>query len=374
MRTAKVLYGATDLGVPEFSSDLLWRTRFRVPDPVFLIEIEGKTYLFVSVLEFGRAKKEAKVDGVVLSDGGAGQVMRFLKSKRVRQALVPHAFPYHIAKALKKEFRVFAKVPPFYPERIRKTQWEIAEIRAAQAAAGRALSGAVEFLASCRIRQGRIVSSVFGGVTSEKVRGLIKEKLLAQGYLGINTIVSCGAQAADPHAIGSSPLQAHQPIVIDIFPVSLRTHYYGDMTRTIFKGEPSRELQKMYEAVRQAQEQAVAEIRAGIDGSHLYKETLKFFESAGYPTAFTGKQPEGFIHGLGHGVGIDIHEPPSLGPRSWILEAGNVVTVEPGLYYPRRRDRIPAGGIRIEDTVVVEKDGCRNLSLLRKDLAHAFLP
>ena len=197
--------------------------------------------------------------------------------------------------------------------------------------------------------------------------------MYADGYLGIDTIISCGAESADPHAIGSGPIKPHSPVVIDIFPVSLRTHYYGDMTRTIFKGEPSAGLQKMYEAVREAQEQAIAQVRAGADGKDIYDSVCRHFNAEGYPTRISTKGGEGFIHGLGHGVGIDIHEPPSLGATSSILKAANVVTVEPGLYYPRPRRNIPAGGIRIEDAVVVKNGDCENLTKFPKDLGYVIV-
>ncbi len=371
-KQAKILYGATELGAPQFSSDILWRTKFRVPDPVFLVGVEEKTFLFVSSLEFGRADKEARVDEVILSDGGIGQVIRFLKAERVRRVIVPHNFPYGLAKSIGQEFVVGVKQAPFYPERMRKTKWEIGEIGAAQEAAERALKKAMTFLQSTRIRGAQVYEGR-ATVTSERVRKLIDDSMYADGYFGINTIVSCGVQAADPHAAGAGPLQARAPIVIDIFPVSLSTHYYGDMTRTIFRGEPSKEYVRMYEAVRAAQEQAIAQVRAGADGKDIYDGVCRYFNAEGYPTRIGKNRSEGFIHGLGHGVGLEIHEPPSLGARSWTLEAGNVVTVEPGLYYRRRRDRIPAGGIRIEDVVVVEKKGCRNLTAAPKELSSVIL-
>ena len=399
MGGAKLLYGATDLGASQFSSDILWRTGFRVPDPVFLVEINKVRTLFVSALEFGRARHEASADYVVSNHHGIQDVLRFLKKNGVGEVVLPRDFPYGLAKTIGEELRIVVKDPPFYPERLRKTRWEIGEIRAAQEAACAALKKAMEFLQSSRIR-GRHIYDGKRAVTSQALRRIIDDLLYADGYLGINTIVSSGRQSADPHAVGSGLLIARSPIVIDIFPVSLRTHYYGDMTRTVFKSEPSKEYGRMYEAVRHAQERAIARIKAGVDASRLYRDTLKFFESHGYPTRLSAGSPEGFtptpiarkrsrarsrardsvrgfIHGLGHGVGIDIHEPPSLGAKSCKLEAGNVVTVEPGLYYGYTRctgrGMVPAGGIRIEDTVVVQKMSCQNLINFPKDLASVIL-
>ena len=128
----------------------------------------------------------------------------------------------------------------------------------------------------------------------------------------------------------------------------------------------------MYEAVREAQDLAIAKVRAGADGSMIHKDTALFFESRGYPTNFY-KKPEGFIHGLGHGVGIDIHESPSLGGTPHILEEGNIVTVEPGLYYQKSHGSIPAGGIRIEDMLLITKTGSKNLTRFPKNLADVII-
>ena len=120
--------------------------------------------------------------------------------------------------------------------------------------------------------------------------------------------------------------------------------------------------------------EGIRRIRAGVDGQEIYNWTLKNFDRYGFPTDFTKRPMEGFIHGVGHGVGIDIHEPPWINSSKCILEEGHVVTVEPGLYYQSARDHIPAGGIRIEDMVLVTKDGCRNLTQFPKNLESMIIP
>jgi len=130
----------------------------------------------------------------------------------------------------------------------------------------------------------------------------------------------------------------------------------------------------MYETVRFAQEMGVRLVWAGIDGETIYKATRDYFNVHSYPTEIKNRPMQGFIHGVGHGVGIDIHEPPWISSIKCILEEGNVVTVEPGLYYSRASDHIPVGGIRIEDMVLVTKTGCRNLTLFPKDLESMIIP
>ena len=383
MKTALVLYGATDLGSLHFSSDMLWRTRLKAPDGFWLVEIDGRAYALVSALEYGRAKKEAVVEEVILlerqrGEGSVSAVRDFLRRKKVTHIVIPDSFPYGMGRELTQSFCAEIRRPPFFPERARKSKWEIGEIVKVQRAGERAASRAIDFLSDCAVRGHRVYSGK-KIATSEMLRAIIDRALFDDGCLGLDTIASCGVEAADPHAVGRGPLLARQPIVLDIFPVSRDTHYYADMTRTVFKGEPSEDLKNMYEAVRQAQDAAIAKVRPGADGSAIHKGTARFFESRGYPTNFD-KKPEGFIHGLGHGVGIDIHELPSLASTSQILEEGNVVTVEPGLYYHRARrgargrSPIPAAGIRLEDMVLVTKTGHKNLTQFPKTLAEVIIP
>lgn len=372
--TARLLYGATDIGAPHFSSDVLWRTGFHAPDPMFFAEINGRTALFASALEAGRAEKEADVDRVLRATGRAlDAVIGFLKARNIRRVEIPADFPYETGTSLEKKFDITVAREPWYPKRARKNKKEIREIEKAQAAAERALKAAMDFLRECAIK-GTALYHGSRPATSEMARKIIDDALWNEGYLATDTIVASGMQAADPHRIGSGVLQARVPIVIDIFPVSLRTHYYADMTRTVFKGEPPRECQKMYEAVYEAQERAMKKIRAGADGRAIYGDVREYFSAKGYPTRLDAKKPEGFIHGLGHGVGMDIHEPPYLGSAPCILNEDNVVTAEPGLYYHRARGKIPAGGIRIEDMVLVTKTGCRNLTRFTKDLSSVTIP
>ena len=374
-KTALVLWGATDLGPPHFSADMLWRTRFKAPDPFAFVEIDGKAFLLVGPLELERAAKEANsgIEAVNYYDyvtKSRGYLINFLKKHGVKKMVVPNTFPCELYSALLKSFKVAYAKPSFYPGRAVKADWEIQEIEKAQRAVEVAVSKAIDFLRVCKISGDNIVHVYQFAtiITSEFLRNIIDDELYRQGYLGIDTIVSSGLQAADPHCAGFGPLYAHQPIVMDVFPLSLEAHYYADMTRTVFKGQPSQELMKMYNHVRFAQETGIGQIKAGADGQKIYNWTLDYFNVNRYLTELKNRPMEGFIHGVGHGVGIDIHEPPTISSRSDILRAGNVVTVEPGLYYQQARGHIPAGGIRIEDMVLVTKNGCRNLTKFPKDL------
>jgi Xaa-Pro aminopeptidase len=175
-----------------------------------------------------------------------------------------------------------------------------------------------------------------------------------------HTIIACGEQGVDPHNEGSGPIRAHQGIIFDIFPRSSRSRYFADMTRTVVKGKASDELRRLYEVVLAAQLRGTELVRDGASGAAVHAEVARAMEARGYPTGVVDGRHQGFFHGTGHGVGLDIHELPRIGRVDHQLRAGNVVTVEPGLYYAGR------GAVRIEDMVVVEADGCRNLTCFPK--------
>jgi len=196
------------------------------------------------------------------------------------------------------------------------------------------------------------------------VRTAIDTSFLRDNCLEEGTIVAGGVAAAAPHNAGSGPLQPNQAIVLDIFPRHKQLRHYADMTRTVSKGDAGPEVRHMYDATLRAQEIALSMIAPGVNGREVYEAVCRHFEDAGYATSLrTGEYPaSGFIHSLGHGLGLEVHERPSLRPLDETLEAGHVVTVEPGLYDPA------IGGVRIEDVAVVTTDGCRNLTHFEKQL------
>ena len=193
-------------------------------------------------------------------------------------------------------------------------------------------------------------------LTSERVKKLINVALMECGCIAQHTIVAGGEQACDPHDEGSGPLPAHRSIIFDVFPRSAGTRYFADMSRTVVRGTPSPELTRLYHAVKDAQEEAITKIRDGADGAAIHQGICDRFEKAGYKTGLVNGRMQGYFHGTGHGVGLDIHEAPRISRTGSLLQEGHVVTVEPGLYYPG------LGAVRIEDMVLVTKDGCRNLT------------
>lgn len=363
-----VLYGES-LSYP----DLLYATGFAAPDPILYLQGGRRKVLIVSSLEWGRASLDVTGRGITvltpqhLGLEGARRrdpvfwIHAALEPFGVRRITVPAEFPYGLACRLKKSRIGVALLEgePFAQRRV-KTEDEMACIRQSQRAAVIAMRAACAMIAETTVdRAGRLrTGSVV--LTSESVHRRIAEVLLRQDCHSGETIVAGGVQGADPHERGHGPLKAGEPIVIDIFPRHQRHGYWGDITRTVLKGEASAELRRQYGAVKAAQTAALRKIRAGVSGRRVHQEAVAVFDRAGFRTERRGEGFTGFIHSTGHGVGLAIHESPSLGGSDCRLRAGDVITVEPGLYYPE------SGGIRIEDTVEVTRCGWRYLAPCEK--------
>lgn len=360
----------------ETDPDLRWATAFVVPDPVFWFRVRGRSHLVVNALELGRARRQARVDRVIdagavrkklLRKGGSPPsqldlLVAILRSHRVRSVTVPDRFPLATADHLRRHgVRVHVKEGLFFPERAVKRRDELAAIRRAQAAAEAGVAKALDLLRRSRTRNGVLVE---GGekVTSERLRHVAEAEFLRHGCIGQHTIVASGEQCVDPHDVGSGPVRPDTTVIFDVFPREVATGYFADMSRTVVRGKPSKEVRGLYDMVLRGQEYAFDRVRAGAKGREIHDGIRKLFADAGYRTGPRGGRMEGFFHGTGHSLGLAIHEPPGIGSRDEILPEGAVVTVEPGLYYPR------VGGVRLEDMVLVTKRGCRNLTGFPKEL------
>lgn len=366
------------IAASEQDSNLYYASRFLAPDPFVLAEIRGKKIAVMSELELDRARKEADVDEVISSAKIAAklkargvrptliEIIHFLfRERRVSKLRVPSNFPVEYADHLRKKgYSLRAKPDPFYESRTIKSKAEIEFISETQRQTERAVREAVTVLKKSKIK-GRFIYFEGKKLTSEKLKQIISRSLMEADCIAANTIVSCGRQCVDPHDRGSGPLLAHESIIVDVFPRSLESRYYADMTRTFVKGRASEKLKRMYRTVRQGQEIAFDSIKDGADGMKIHDAIMRHFERAGFKTGEMNGRMQGFFHGTGHGVGLDIHEPPRISKGRDILKAGQVVTVEPGLYY------LDAGGVRLEDMVLVTKSGCKNLTRFPKFLEVA---
>jgi len=355
-------------GAPAEHVDILYATGFMAPDPVVYVQVGAWRALMVPELEYGRACSTCVARNIQVftprQTGLAGSARRdparwilaLLAQGSVQQVRVPAMFPAGLLRRLEQagiEVEVLAKEP--FPRRRQKSAEELRQMREVQQAAVLAMRAAIGWLAeSCVDREGLLRT---GDVvlTSEMLQRRIAEILLRHDCYCGETIVACGAQGADPHARGNGPLQAEQPIVIDIFPRHQGHGYCGDITRTVLKGKASRALKHMYLTVKGAHTAALRKVRAGVSTRAVHGAAVDGIARRGYPTGRDEHGFHGFIHGTGHGVGLAIHEAPSVSNQQTRLRAGDVITIEPGLYYPG------LGGIRLEDTVVVTPQGWRYL-------------
>ena len=358
------------IAASEVDSNLYYATRFMAPDPFVYMEIGGERLLVMSDLEMDRAKAQATV-GCVLSyselerkaksqgvpePGTADIVHLVLQEHGIKHVLVPANFPFYHANRLQElGYQLQSRREPFYAARVVKTAEEIRHIEASQRATEEAVAAAHAALRRATIRDDGfwLDGEVF---TSERIKQLINVALMERGCIAQHTIVAGGEQACDPHNEGSGPLPAHRSIIFDVFPRSASTRYFADMSRTVIRGRVSAELKRLYQTVLDAQEEAIDQVRDGADGAKIHQGICERFERAGYQTGLVNGRMQGYFHGTGHGVGLDIHEAPRISRTGSILEEGHVVTVEPGLYYPG------LGAVRIEDMVLVTRDGCRNLT------------
>ncbi len=354
----------------EQDSNLYYATKFMAPDSFIYLEIKGERILIMSDLEMDRAKAQSSVDRVVsyseveqkakeqgIKNPTAVDIVHIvLKESKIRQIVVPANFPFiHATRLQERGYSLRAKPDPFYTQRLIKTSEEVCHIENAQRATEEAVTTAFAALRRATIKQGGLWLD--GEVlTSERVKTMINLKLMERDCVAQHTIVAGGEHACDPHNEGSGPLPAGSSIIFDVFPRSAVSRYFADMSRTVVRGTASSELKRLYQTVKDAQEEAISKIKDGADGMRIHQHICARFDKAGYKTGVVNGRMQGYFHGTGHGVGLDIHEAPRISRTGSVLQEGHVVTVEPGLYYPG------LGAVRIEDMVLVTKDGCRNLT------------
>jgi Xaa-Pro aminopeptidase len=362
----------------ERDANMLYATGLFVPDPFIYVNFGRRPLLVLSDLEIDRARREAphcravsfsayqqkiRRDGVKYP-GFPHVIREILHEKKVRRAVVPDNFPLGLAKDL-KALGINLKPRPgqFFPEREIKSAAEVKKISAALMMAEVGMAEGLQVLRNAKIGRARKLFWHNLPLTSERLRAVIDGAILQACGLAANTIVAGGKQGCDPHERGHGPLRAHEPIIIDIFPRSQKTGYFGDITRTVVRGRASEAVRKLYDTVFHGQKIALQKVSAGTSTAEIHQCVLQFFNQRGYHTGKRNGRMEGFFHGTGHGLGLEIHESPRMGATSrGQLKAGQVVTVEPGLYYPEM------GGVRLEDVALVTTNGARNLTRFEKAL------
>lgn len=363
------------IGSSSGCADILYGSGFHAEDDFIYFEHEGKKGIVVSSLEYSRALEQVKKGVEVLEFSSLlnksdlkkkmtaeAALSRFLQ---VKEWFVPASFPFGKALALAGEgVMVRCAEGGFFPEREVKKEEEISCIRKSVHAVEEIMMDLRAVLEEAKVNSRGYLELSGNVLTSEFLRRELESNFKRMGFTANHTIIACGKDAAAPHNTGSGPLRAGETIVADIFPRDDETGYWGDMTRTFVKGKAPAQVKKAFDAVKKASEAAFKVLKAGATGAGVHAVAAECLKSAGY---MTGKDendlPCGFFHGLGHGVGLEIHEGPRLSPSDpRKLVAGNVVSVEPGLYYASW------GGIRLEDLAVVREDRAENLNSMEMTL------
>jgi Xaa-Pro aminopeptidase len=345
-----------------------------VPDAFLYVEVDGVRRAIATALELDRI---SALDGIeahafeeygydeLIAEGLSDDAVRSevyanaCRAFGIEAAIVPDGFPLAVAERLRVAgIRISADQAAFDDRRRVKSGGELAGIRRAQKAAEAGMAACADLL---RRATGNGTLTVDGEpLTVELVKQHIESEFLRQGSTSDEFIVARGAQAAVGHDMGSGPIGRGESIVVDLWPRDRESACFADMTRTFVVGEPSAELREFHTLAKEALDLATPMVRPGVAGGALYDAVCDHFEAAGYPTQRT-KAPgtvlqDGFIHGLGHGVGLEVHERPNMGRFADDLVAGDVVTIEPGLY------RKGYGGVRLEDLILVTEDGYENLT------------
>jgi Xaa-Pro aminopeptidase len=340
-------------------------------DPFLYLESNGTRAVVASALERPRLEQAGDFDLIGLEELGWDELIasgrprwdielevavRAVERLGLSAAGVPVEFPVALADRLRERgVDVRADHEEFARRRRSKNSAEVAGVRRAQAAADAAMARAAEML-----RGG-------GSLTSEAVREEMISVCRSHGAtLPADVIVASGAAGAVGHDSGSGPLREGESIIIDIWPMDDESACWADMTRTFVVGEVSDELAQWHALTREALEATRAAVRPGAHGREIYDIACEVYERAGIPTQRT-KPPgdvlrDGFFHGLGHGVGLEVHEEPGLGRSGDELVVGDVITLEPGTY------RQGYGGVRLEDLVLVTDDGGETLTDFPYDL------
>ncbi len=375
--TARVMAGN-----PQTNKSLYRAIRFMVHDAAIAIDLpDGSRTLILREIEMDRAKKHARADRVFgysdftpvggLSgdrDTGAAQATtECLLRNGITTVIADRTLPLlyvdemrgaGITVELDQEMGVL--------DRRVKDDEELSHLRHAQKVTEEVMQMACETLGRASADSTGILQHESIPLTSERIRTMIDTFLLEKNFFNPPCIVAGGSDGGDCHELGSGDLYTEQPIIIDIFPLDKKTMYNGDCTRTVVHGNIPEEVARMHAAVVEAKQAATAITKAGVTGETVHLETVRVLTEHGYQEGLPKENdPPTFCsipHGTGHGIGLDVHEPPLLDRNGAVLLTGDVITIEPGLYSHA------IGGVRIEDMVVVTDTGCENFNALPEGL------
>jgi Xaa-Pro aminopeptidase len=372
-------------GIPDKNSALYHALRFSVGDPAAMITFNGngstKSYLILRDIEIHRARQHARVSHIACpadfepAEGLSGDretataqaTAECLHRHGVTRVIADRTLPLIFADVIRSRgIEVSCDLEKGIVDRRAKDQQEIEFLRQAQQVTEGAIELACRLIARARPDRAGILIHDGSPLTSERVRFEVDVYLLQQGYTSPPCIIAGGPLGADCHNIGHGPLRTGEPVIVDIFPKNRQSRYNGDCTRTVVNGEISDQLLKMHAAVVEAKRAGTQVVRAGVTGEAVHRAVIEQIQKNGFSIGLPkpDSPPEycGMVHGTGHGIGLEVHEPPLLDFKGPPLVVGDALTIEPGLYSQA------IGGIRVEDMVIVTEDGCQSLNHLPEGL------
>jgi Xaa-Pro aminopeptidase len=371
-------------GVPEIHASLYRKIQFSVHDPVVMIEFDGgkKRLLIVRDIEMERAKLNARVTDVhcpadfAPAEGLSGDratataqaAAECLRRSGVQVVRGDRLLPLIYVEMIRLAGIAIEYDPDLgVSDRRQKTEEEITWLRESQKVTEAAVELVCRTIANATAAYDGVLVAQGRRLSSEYLRLVVDQFFLEKGYINRPAIIAGGPLAADCHNLGWGELKTSTPVIVDIFPTNGATHYCGDCTRTVVHGDVPDEVVRMHRAVAEAKQASIAITRTGVTGQAVHEATLNTLISHGYSVGLPSKSdPDtycGMTCGTGHGIGLEVHEPPLLDFKGSELLSGDVLTIEPGLYCKA------IGGIRLEDMVVVREDGCENLNSLPEGLS-----
>jgi Xaa-Pro aminopeptidase len=348
-----------------------------IMDPFLYVEADGRPHLLASSLERERLAK-ARPDAVLMDGLALGflellesgitrdqvdveMAARMVAEVGVREAIVDFNFPLGLAERLRADGVVLTVDDEAVKMRRRtKSEGELEGIRRAQEAAHAGMAAAAGLLRRADSVDGTL--HVDGSpLLAEAVRAALRAACAEHGAPAPPDVMVVSVWQGTGHEPGSGPLPAGLPIQIDLWPQDEASSCWADMTRTfVVGGEPPEEVRRQERLVREAIDAARDAARPGVTGRELHAITCDVFEREGYRTQRTGPgddPSEGFQFSLGHGVGLSVHEDPSLGQSGRDpLVVGDVLAIEPGLW------KSDVGGVRFEDLILITEDGAETLT------------
>ena len=377
-------------GIPATNNALFHRVRFAVADPAVWLQITGddpraaqptRTIFILRDIEMGRARRQVSVDEVACPadftppEGLSGDretataqaAAECLRRNGIRRAIADRTLPLIFAEMIRRVgIEVSCDTEMGIRERRGKDEQEVDWLHEAQRVTEKTVEMACALVASAVADSTGALEHDGAPLTSEQLRSIVDISLLKAGYANPTSIIAGGPNGADCHDVGSGQLYSGQPVIIDIFPQNRVTRYHGDCTRTVVHGEVPEEIERMHAAVVAAKAAAALACRAGVTGEAVHQAVTRVMREQGYEMGLPPSDSDddycAMTHGTGHGIGLDVHEPPLLDKKGPELVIGDALTIEPGLY------SLSCGGVRVEDMVIVDHDGCQNLNTIHEGL------